>query len=141
MEDKFTIKSAFAMGQPDPKYGQTWYATVLEMDYPVMFNLMSGSVQEGDEVTYETQEINKFKSGKNQGKEYRRLKKVKVRETNPREVTVEAVETNALEERVAKLEAAVFGAKEDKIRETAQEVKDEVAEVGDEPISLDDIPF
>lgn len=136
-EAKFTIKTAFAMGERDEKYGQTWYATVVEMQYPVMFNLMEGSVQEGDEVTYETQEINRFKSGKNQGKEYRRLKKVKVRETSPRMVTQETIIENTeladLKERVAKLEEAVFTKSGD--------IKDTVVEDVPEDINLDDIPF
>lgn len=145
MEDnKFTIKTAFAMGERDEKYGQTWYATVEEMQFPVMFNLMEGSVQEGDQITFEEQSVQRFKSGKNQGKEYRRLKKVRVRETNPREVTTEQVGENTrlseLEERVTKIEQHLFtGLKNDRGDDSG---KDEVInDVSDEAIDLSDIPF
>lgn len=136
--DEFSIKTAFKMGEPHEQYGQTWYATVEEMQYPVMFNLMQGSVQAGDKVAYETQEINKFKSGKNMGKEYRRLKKVKVLEGGPREITPESVAKNQsnadLEARVKKLEDTVFATPVDPSL-------DRIMEVEDEEINLNDIPF
>lgn len=110
MENSFTVKTAFKMGEYDEKYGQTWYCTVEEIGQPVMFNLMDKeqTVQEVDKITFEEQLVQTFKSGKNQGKEYRRLKKVKVLEGAPRLIDNSPPKTS-LEERVAKLEAAVFG--------------------------------
>lgn len=134
MEDKFVIKTAFRLGEEDPKYGQTWYCTVEEMDFPVMFNLMSGSVQELDRISFEAQEIKKFKSGKNAGKEYRRLKKVKVEEHAPRNEEPKS----SIEERLQKLEKVVFGEPEDRNDDSA---KDESKLDDDEEINLDDIPF
>lgn len=98
---------------------------------------MQGTVQEGDRIT--AQEVLLKRSAK--GNEYHQLRKVKVEEGGPREVTKETVESNDLEARVSKLEEAVFGPKEDKIREVASEVKDEVVTDVDEEINLDDIPF
>lgn len=134
--EKYVIKTAFKMGEADPKYGQTWYCTVEEVPVPIMFNLMSGSVQELDRISFETQELHKFKSGKNQGKEYRRLKKVKVEEHAPR--LVEPANNSSIEERLKKLEEAVFGKEEVENRndDSAQSETDD-----DEQINLDDIPF
>jgi hypothetical protein len=115
--EKYTIKSAFKMGEMHDTYGQSWYATVEELQCPVMFNLLSDQqVQEMDRVSFETQTVEKFKSGKNAGKEYRRLKKVKVEEGLPRIVTPDTVKESMvstdIEARVVKLEEAVFGNKE-----------------------------
>ncbi len=117
--DKYNIKSAFAMGEPHDTYGQSWYATVEEMAFPVMFNLMGGTtVQEGDRITYQEQTVEHFKSGKNAGKEYRRLKKVKVEEGAPRIVTEDTVKASLiptdLEARVNDHEARIK-ALEDKL--------------------------
>lgn len=109
MNNKYIIKSAFAMGEPHDTYGQSWYATVEDIQYPVMFNLMSGTVQEGDRITFEEQTVQTFKSGKNAGKEYRRLKKVKVEEGAPRLVHEESLIPTDLEARVKALEDKVFG--------------------------------
>lgn len=136
--DSFTIKSAFAMGDPDPKYGQAWYTTVEEMDFPVMFNLMSGSVQELDKVTFETQEINRFKSGKNAGEEYRRLRKVKVIEASPRMVTPDKPQGNEVISDILKRLSALEETVE---RLSGKPKEDVIADVDDEPINLDDIPF
>lgn len=135
------------MGDPHETYGATWYATVEEMQYPIMFNLLSGSAQEGDKITFETQEIQKFKSGKNMGKEYRRLKKVRIKESSPREVTKEAIQDNEalakLAKRVERLEHKIFGEAEDRNDDSAKhETKlDEVADYNGEEINLNDIPF
>lgn len=110
--DKYIIKTAFAMGEPHDTYGQSWYATVEELQCPVMFNLMGGEqVQEMDRITFQEQTVEKFKSGKNAGKEYRRLKKVKVEEGAPRIVQVheESLIPTDLEARVKALEDKVFG--------------------------------
>lgn len=111
--DKYTIKTAFAMGEPHDTYGQTWYATVEEMQFPVMFNLMGGqTVQEQDRITCDEQTVERFKSGKNAGKEYRRLKKVKVEEALARLVREDTTESQIptdLEARVKALEDKVFG--------------------------------
>lgn len=131
--DKYIISSAFAMGEPHDTYGQTWYAKVEEMQYPVMFNLMSGTVQEGDRITFEEQTVERFKSGKSAGKEYRRLKKVKVEEGAPRIVEAPK-ESNDLEARVKALEDKVFGVK----LPSGDHV---VTEISDDPIDLSTIPF
>lgn len=112
--DKYNIKSAFAMGEPHDTYGQSWYANVEEMAFPVMFNLMGGTtVQEGDRITYQEQTVEHFKTGKNAGKEYRRLKKVKVEEGLPRMATEDTAKASLvptdLEARVKALEDKVFG--------------------------------
>ena len=99
---------------------------------------MSGSVQELDRISFETQELHKFKSGKNQGKEYRRLKKVKVEEHAPR--LVEPTNNSSIEERLNKLEEAVFGKEEVEDRND-DSAKQETLLDDDEPINLDDIPF
>lgn len=139
--EKYVITTAFKMNKNDPKYGQTWYCTVEEVPMPIMFNLMSGSVQELDRISFETQELHKFKSGKNQGKEYRRLKKVKVEEHAPRFVEETAPNTTVLttEERLKKLEEAVFGKEKSPEPELQEATIDN--EPDDEPINLDDIPF
>lgn len=108
--DKYIIKTAFAMGEPHDTYGQSWYATVEELQCPVMFNLMGGEqVQEMDRITFQEQTVEKFKSGKNAGKEYRRLKKVKVEEGAPRIVHEDSLIPTDLEARVKALEDKVFG--------------------------------
>lgn len=116
--DKYIIKTAFAMGEPHETYGQSWYATVEELQVPVMFNLMGGTqVQEMDRITFDEQTVEKFKSGKNVGKEYRRLKKVKVEEGAPRIVHEDTAKASLvptdLEARVKALEDKVFGNGED----------------------------
>lgn len=131
--DKYTIKSAFAMGEPDDTYGQTWYSTVEEMQYPVMFNLLSGSVQEGDRVTFGEQTVQTFKTGKNAGKEYRRLKKVKVEEGAPR-IVQEPKPSSDLEMRVKALEDKVFG-------DGTNPIKDNVVTEIDDNFDMSQIPF
>lgn len=120
------------MGEKDIKYGQTYWAEVEEQSQPVMFNLMSGSPQEGDRIT--AQEVLLKTSSK--GTEYHRLKKVTIEESNPR--LVNPVADANVNERLAKLEEAVFGPKEDQVQETASEVKQEMEE---EEIDLSSIPF
>lgn len=71
---KYTIAKASQMGDPDPKYGATWYCETQEQLEPIMFNLMSGVVNVGDKVTCE--EVLLKTSAK--GNDYHRLKKVKV---------------------------------------------------------------
>lgn len=140
--EQFTIKTAFALGERDEKYGQSWYATVQEMTFPIMFNLMEGSVQELDKITFETQEISKFKSGKNAGKEYRRLKKVKVVEGASRMIEPEkpAQQSEVLSDilkRLTALENKVFGSDTEEIQgSTSSDMWDE-----QKPIDLNDIPF
>lgn len=137
---QFVVKKASALGDKDPKYGQSYWCEVEEQIQPVMFNLMEGSVQEGDRITAE--EILLKTSSK--GTEYHRLKKVKVEEASPRMVTPQAVSDNdglaKLEERVAKIEQHLF--KELKNDTGDDSGKDEVVtDIGDEPFNLDDIPF
>jgi hypothetical protein len=119
MENKYTIKTAFRF-DPKPEddvatYGYRWYCTVEEMQYPVMFNLKGEdtTVQELDRITYDEQKVGRFKSGKNAGKEYRQLTKVKVEEGAPRIVQEDTFEASLvptdLEARVKKLEDKVFG--------------------------------
>ena len=129
---QFVIKKVNQLGDKDPKYGATFWAEVEEQAQPVMFNLMSGTPQEGDRISSE--EVLLKTSGK--GTEYHRLKKVKLEEASPRLVNFDA--KSELEERVAKLEEAVFGPAEDKVREVAQETKQAMEE---ETIDLDSIPF
>lgn len=130
--DKYTIKTAFKMGEAHDTYGQTWYTTVEEMQYPVMFNLMGdATVQEGDRVTYEEQTVERFKSGKNAGKEYRRIKKVKVEEGAPRIVESPAPKSD-LEARVKALEDKVFG---------TNPTKDTVVTEIDDSFDMSQIPF
>lgn len=80
MDKKYTITSSFALGDYDEKYGQTWMCEVREMDQKVMFNHMDKDLRVNidDRLTFEEETIKVFKSGKNEGKEYRRLKKVQV---------------------------------------------------------------
>lgn len=126
---QLTISKVSKLGENDPKYGQTYWAEVDEQNEPVMFNLMTGSVQEGDVVTAE--EVLLKTSSK--GNDYHRLKKVKVQETNPRQVNTTDIAKPQGEviddilKRLAKLEDAVF--------------PEEVEDRNDDPINLDDIPF
>lgn len=140
MEDTYIIKTAFKMGENDEKYGQTWYCTVEELQVPVMLNLLNGDLQELDKITPETQEIQKFKSGKNAGKEYRRFKKVKITQGTPRAAAPAG--NSDLEERVRKLEAVVFPSGEEETQNTPVS-DDKAPPLSDEdaPINLDDIPF
>lgn len=150
--EQFTIKTAFAMGEPHEQYGQSWYATVQEMAFPVMFNLMSGSVQEMDKITFETQEISKFKSGKNVGKEYRRLKKVRVLEGAPRMIQPNSKAAEQPSEvlsdilkRLVALEDKVFGGDVEDRNDDSAKSETQLDDVVDydeqEPINLDSIPF
>lgn len=122
MNDKhYTITSSFPLGDKDPKYGQTWLCSVEEMGQKVMFNTLSdNTVNMGDRITFETEELAKFKTGKNEGKEYRRLRKVKIQEGS-----VSQTETATMEARVAKLEEAVFGDNNEK-EEEEQEMDEEI---------------
>ncbi|MCA9330201.1 hypothetical protein KDA11_06130 [Candidatus Saccharibacteria bacterium] len=128
---QFVIKKVNQLGDKDPKYGATFWAEVEEQAQPVMFNLMQGNPQEGDRISSE--EVLLKTSGK--GTEYHRLKKVKLEEASPRLVSPTE---DSLERRVAKLEEAVFGPAEDKVREVAQETKQAMEE---ETIDLSEIPF
>ena len=138
MNNKYIIKSAFAMGEPHDTYGQSWYATVEDIQYPVMFNLMGDqTVQEGDRIAFEEQTVQTFKTGKNAGKEYRRLKKVKVEEGAPRIVQAPKPASD-LEARVKKLEDVVFGNGTNPIKDNI------ISEIGDDYLTEDDlsmIPF
>ena len=139
MEDSYVIKTAFKMGENDEKYGQTWYCTVEELQVPVMLNLLNGDLQELDKITPETQEIQKFKSGKNAGKEYRRFKKVKITQGTPRAA---APASSDIEERLRKLEAVVFPSGEEEVPNTPAPVEKAPPLTNeDAPINLDDIPF
>lgn len=120
MEKQFTIKRVNPLGDRDPKYGQTFWAEVDEQIQPVMFNLINGSVQDGDRIT--TTEVVLKTSGK--GTEYHRLKKVTVQPGTNQPQSAD------LESRVYALEQAVFEGKE---------VKPKVEE--EATINLDDIPF
>jgi len=128
--DKYIIKTAFAMGEPHETYGQSWLCRVEELQCPVMFNLMGGEqVQEMDRITFQEQTVEKFKSGKNAGKEYRRLKKVKVEEGAPRLVHEESLIPTDLEARVKKLEEAVFGNGTNPIKDNVvTDIEDEMPE-------------
>lgn len=72
---EFTVTKANMMGEPDPKYGVTWWAEVKEQKEPVMFNIMrQDNIEPGDVLTAE--EVLLKTSAK--GTEYHRLKKVQL---------------------------------------------------------------
>ena len=62
------------MGEPDEKYGTTFWGETQEQLEPVMFNLMEGEPQVGDKITAEEVLLKTSKKGT----EYHRLKKVKI---------------------------------------------------------------
>jgi hypothetical protein len=149
MEERetFVIKTAFRFdakdGDDTDQYGFTWYATVEEVDVPVMFNLKEEfTAQVLDKVSFETQEIHKFKSGKNEGKEYRRLKSVRIEQATPRDAPARKPSPTAgynmvdFENRIAKIEAKVFG----KDQPTKEPLPEDTTDY-DKPIDLSSIPF
>lgn len=61
------------MGDHDPKYGQSYWAYTHESQLPVKFNLMEGSVSDGQKITCE-EAATKTSS---KGTDYQQLRKVK----------------------------------------------------------------
>ena len=74
MSRQFLLTKVTPLGEADPKYGQTYWGEVAEQLEPVMFNLMNSSVEVGDRL--ECEDVLLKTSSK--GKDYHRLKKVKV---------------------------------------------------------------
>lgn len=72
----FTIVKAAPMGEPDEKFGITYWATVKEGDTPVMFNSHRADMLDGRQIVAEEVEEKESKNGN----AYLRLKKVKVGE-------------------------------------------------------------
>lgn len=70
--DTLTLKQPRKMGQPDPQYGQSYWSYTEESQVPVMFNLTSGDVADGQKITFEERVIKQGKKG-----DYHRLKKVR----------------------------------------------------------------
>lgn len=143
MEEKLTVKSSFPLGDYDKQYGQTWLCQVDEQAHQVMFNTMDkNSVNTGDRLSYEEETVQHFKTGKNAGKEYRRLKKVTI---EPGAISkTEQSQPNGVEQAVVELSARVV-ALEEKVKKLANEPdKDEVAldDIDlDEEVDLSAIPF
>lgn len=131
----YTVKSSFKLGEYDQQYGQRWYCQIEEASMPVMFNTMSeDEVNPDDRLTAETVELRKFKSGKNEGKDYYQLKKVTIEKGKTSQVSAELAQESAndlkqLEQRVKKLEDFVYN----------QEVAP--TEVSDEPIDFSGLPI
>jgi hypothetical protein len=69
----FTLKDPKKMGDNDPKYGQSYWAYTHESQLPVKFNLMEGSVSDGQKITCE-EAATKTSS---KGTDYQQLRKVK----------------------------------------------------------------
>ena len=69
----FTLKDPKKMGDHDPKYGQSYWAYTHESQLPVKFNLMEGSVSDGQKITCE-EAATKTSS---KGTDYQQLRKVK----------------------------------------------------------------
>lgn len=71
--NKFTITSASKMGEPDPQYGQSYWANAQGVDTPLMFST-NKEVQEGATISCE-ESVNKTSK---KGQEYLLLRKVSV---------------------------------------------------------------
>lgn len=69
----FTLKDPKKMGDHDPKYGQSYWAYTHESQLPVKFNLMEGTVSDGQKITCE-EAATKTSS---KGTDYQQLRKVK----------------------------------------------------------------
>lgn len=69
----FTLKDPKKLGDHDPKYGQSYWAYTHESQLPVKFNLMEGSVSDGQKITCE-EAATKTSS---KGTDYQQLRKVK----------------------------------------------------------------
>ena len=69
----FTLKDPKKMGDNDPKYGQSYWAYTHESQLPVKFNLMEGTVSDGQKITCE-EAATKTSS---KGTDYQQLRKVK----------------------------------------------------------------
>lgn len=134
----YTLDSPFKMGEKHPEYGQSYWSSVLEQDTPVMFNLMSGDVQDGSVISAETVELKTSAKGK----DYHRLKKVKIEGGPP----VQAPQNAPASDLTEKLDAIAGDVKLllSFVRQLQKDQeKDTVADfdIGDEPINLDSIPF
>lgn len=142
------------MGERDPKYGYTFWATTFDSDFPIMFNYRD-PVNDGQSIACE--EYTSKTSAK--GTEYLRLKGVKVLENSGSQE--EAVPTPANQSIKSPNEhsgAAVSGQWKlvmSKLNDIHKDIKslmgedgvDKVAELtqgevlGEEDINLDQIPF
>lgn len=133
MDKTYTTIKISPLGDKDPKYGQTYYGTVEEAQMPVMFNLMNPvDFEEGMPFTSEEYTVKTSKAGK----DYMRLKKVKVLTGAKPLATVAPVKDTLLEQIFNNTQEILA------ILKAETKVADRVIEdIGDEPVNLDDIPF
>jgi hypothetical protein len=131
------------MGDRDEKYGQTFWSETHDSDKPVMFNLMSGTVGDGAVIEFE-ESLNKTSA---KGTDYLRLRKVKVESSGDTSVGAANGPVSVTSDTTKLLE--LIYADTQKILEFVSPLVvpdnparvDEVAEVPDEPVNMDDIPF
>lgn len=101
----FTIAKVNKLGELDDTYGQQFWADVSEQLEPVMFNLVAGhEVGVGDTITAETVELKTSKKGK----DYHRLKKVKVVDGNTQPgpgIEVQTVRIDPIQPQLDRIEA------------------------------------
>lgn len=146
MSKIYTLKDPTALGERDPKYGQTYWSYTHDSNTPVMFNLMEGSVGDGSVITAE--EVLLKTSSK--GTEYHRLKKV--HPTGEQAITAtKATDTELILKKLDEVLELLHDsqgyrqAKETRatLPEPEPTFQEDVVieDIGDEPINLDDIPF
>lgn len=148
----YTLKNPKALGDADPKYGQTYWSYTHDQDVPVMFNLMNGEVGDWSVITAEEAVL----KTSTKGTDYHRLKKVTVSGQNPAAQSAVAPAGNdlilqKLDEILAILKPSGYEkAKEvrsslpakDKVVELDDKpMTEDSFELGDEPVDLSDIPF
>jgi hypothetical protein len=144
----YTAKKIGPIGDNDPKYGQKYWGTVEEAQMEVSFNLMNPvDISEGAKLDFEEKMIRETKGSEEKPpREYMFLKKVKVSGAGPQtsiptssgpsrlpKMTYDLVKQN--NELLKKL----VGEESEQPEDSKKEEK--VAELDDEPINLDDIPF
>lgn len=71
----YTFSKLVKLGEPDPKYGVTYWAEPNEQVTPVKFNSMNQDIKDSD--TIEAEEV-LLKTSTKTGNDYHQLKKVKV---------------------------------------------------------------
>jgi len=144
---KFITKKINPLGDNDPKYGQRYWGYVEESEMPVSFNLMNPvDIREGVTLEFDEKAIKESKKGT----EYLFLRKVKVsgealvQPTSDDKKLLELIYDDT--QKILKLLDGRSGY--EKAKDTAEEIKAKTAEeeqvvedIGDEPISLEDIPF
>lgn len=139
---EFTLKDPRAMGDADPKYGQSYWSYTHDSQTPVMFNLMDGQVGEGSRISAETVEL----KTSSKGTEYHRLRKVKIlgqQQVTTSHKTNEELILSKLDEVLSLLkEPKTLGQQwKDTTGKTPKQLDNVVEDIGDDPIDLSAIPF